>query len=171
METKFVQSKVVSKNVSAQAAAKQKKQLIFLGFLVPLFLFLIYSNIIAPSKARKRPAPNPAATQSQSVESGSIALNPSAPVSAPSGEGITRTRSDSEWGRSPFSLKSEQLDAETTLAFRLQGIVYDGTDSYAVIDRIIVRVNDQIADKSVKKITKKDVTLQSPEGEILVLRI
>ena len=163
-EAKFLNSKVVS---TQKEAKKQKKQIILLTVLVPFFFYLFYSNVIKPMQ---KVTPGPTSQSNANTESRANRL--SSEVRSPQSFSFERPSEDTEaneWGRSPFSMSPVQDEQEG--GFKLEGIVFDNYEAYAVINKNIVRENDQIADKVVLEIRESEVTLQSSEGEISVLKI
>ena len=69
-----------------------------------------------------------------------------------------------QWGRDPFVLGQETL----TGGYRLTGIILDennGKESYAIIDKQLVKVGDKINDSMILKIGKNYVTMEKVNGE------
>ena len=157
---KILQSKEVGSKSGMDK--KQKKQLVMLAFLIPFFLYLVYSTFFSgPEKAKPTPS---------GVQTADAAAAPVQPVrrtlKPQSGE-------KEAWGRSPFSLRGggKEDEAAQQGPLQLQGIVFDDLGSaYAIVNRKIVKVGDRIADNTVKGIRADEVIFQSDEGVRITLR-
>jgi len=168
---------IPTKGASAGEEAKKKKQLIMLAVLVPFLLFLIYNNVLKKPSAPSVPSPPVQAPQTTDVAPIASAITARPVVSTPIRQeqlgtsGGSFKGAEDEWGRSPFSLKSQAEEETGLITLRLDGIVYSSAGSYAVINQEIVRENDRIADNVVKEIRQDEVVLRSDEGELLVLKV
>lgn len=158
-ETKMLDTKALD----AKADKKKKIEIAVLIVLIPLFILLIYNNLIKPSKAKKV-KPAPAKTQAAAVKQ-TDRTQAAQPITK---ETVKELRESDDWGRNPFSF-TESKDSERG-PLQLEGIVYGGVDNYAVINQKIVKVGQQIADKKVIEIQQNKVILQSEDGTVTTLK-
>jgi hypothetical protein len=165
-QAKFLDSKVVG----AKEDKKKKMQIILLILLIPLFIYLIYANLIKPaskpSKRSAKSATQQAKTKSQRSKTAASSQTVSRVYTTK--DSLQESAEKEDWGRNPFSFAPVQEDEKGPL--QLRGIVYDGDDSYAVINQKIVKKGDQIADKKIKEIRSDEVILQSEDGKLTTLR-
>jgi hypothetical protein len=155
-EPKILHSKVVDPDWEKK---KRKFEIILLAVLVPLLLFLVITTFFRPIRAS---APQ------------SVAANPAAANQGGSGAPLFITpdkkpaEPEEEWGRSPFSLMKTGDKEESELILR--GIVDDGSESYAIVGKKIIKKGDRIADKTVTEIRDSMVILKSDDGKELILK-
>jgi len=167
---KIIESKPLPVSQDKKKQQKQQKQLILLAVLVCIFLYVVYANILAPKKkAGSVPNKNTQAAQPTSYPSSVIDLSESEKESVSALDALFTE--DDKWDRNPFTLGGEEGEEEVTDgALRLDGIVFDGNDSYAIISKKIVKKGDRVADNVVKEIRENEVLLKTDDGQFIELR-
>lgn len=144
---------------------KSKKQLMIIGALVPVLLiswvFALRGCGMFPAE-RKAPAAAP--------------VVPTAPASLPRAQGspaVVSARDEAiekyesiSWVRNPFRLAVANVPAivaDTRPAIpnmKLEGIVWDRSNPYAIIDGEVRTIGDLVAGYTVSEITKEKVVLE-----------
>jgi len=168
-DVKILQSKQLPAD---QDKKKQQKQLILLAILIPIFIYVVYANILAPKGKAV-----PAGPKTNDANTGA-ALTPqpsTTEVISNTGEekssGLDALLKEDDWDRNPFTLGGyEEEEEETSDVLRLDGIVFDGADSYAIINKKIVKQGDRIADKEVREVRESEVLLRSDDGSFIKLK-
>ena len=165
-EARILHSRIIEPKKGQGKDAKQKMEIIALIVLSCLFIYLIITTFfLKPSKNK------PASRQTgvPAAVSGRESKNPGGivPFSSP-GDLKVKTEEDEGWGRSPFSLLSEDKKGGGLI---LQGIVESGKEAYALIGQKIVKVGDRIDDKKVKEISNGKVVIEKANGEEIVLKV
>ena len=165
-EARILRSRVVTPQKGEDKNNKQKIEIIALVVLGAIFIYLVATTFfIKPS--RNQPAAGlataPGTVFSHEHKRPALAL----PLASSANSNVKKEE-DEGWGRSPFSLLSED---KKNGGLTLQGIVKSGAESYAVISQKIVKVGDQIDDKKVKEIANGKVILQKANGEEITLKL
>lgn len=162
-DVKILESK---KLPTDQGKKKQQKQVILLAVLLLVFVYVIYANLIAP-KGKKV----------SNVNTGVIPAQQSSITTVISGTGKETSSSldallkEDSWSRNPFVLGGdEEEEEEQSDVLRLDGIVFDGVDSYAIINKKIVKKGDWVADKEVREVRENEVLLRSDDGSFIKLK-
>jgi hypothetical protein len=167
-DVKILQSKQLPANKDKK---KQQKQLILLAILVCVFAYFIYANILAPKQKAASVAAKDKSVQAAHPTSYPSSLAVISDSDRESVSGLDALLKDDEWDRNPFSLGGEDEDMEVSnSALRLDGIVFDGNDSYAIISKKIVKKGDRLADKVVKEIRENEVLLKTDDGQFIELK-
>ena len=169
-EPRFVQSKGGKPKVKD---TKTKVEMIALGLLSLLFIYLIVTTFFKPTPRTPLSDQQAMAPVNLPIHEGRsrfIATN-IAQEEPSAAERVDEGKLDnSEWGRSPFSLRPESPEEEDAL-LTLKGIIRDRDSAYAVINQRIVKEGDRIADNTVKEIKETSVILESDEGIQTILKV
>ena len=165
-EIKILQTKIVE---STKMGQRDRKALILLAILIPLFLYLVASTFF--KGGRKPEAASPSRETKSAVAAGVSTTTSGQDVSrrsAPENAADSQASEDDR-ERSPFSLLSERDQKKGLLV--VQGVVSNGKDAYAIINQKIVKVGDRLDDNTVKEISSNNVTIESKDGKQLVLNV
>ena len=140
---------------------KSKKQLIAIGCMLPL---LLVAWLFAFGSCKRGAAPGSAAPPDGAAAALLPAVVPTVSVSQPEAAKIEAL----PWDRNPF--RSHAYAAPLTSAgpagrafmptMRLEGIVWDAKNPYAIIDGEIRTAGDSVQGFTVKEIRKDKVTLE-----------
>ena len=166
---------------------KSKKQLKIILFLAPVMLLVLGKNLVGPMFSRQKAAP-PATTAAAVVRPAAKAAAGTEPqIFAPPGrDEAVRALEERPWGRNPFQVEKRAAaptaakpsgdpkipqNAQTKAPlFKLEGIVWDDTSPYAVINGELRVVGDRIFAYEIVEIKRDRVTLRK-DGQNIDLRL
>lgn len=130
---------------------KEQRERIITGAAVAAFIFLAISTF-SKMGAKKAAAP-PVPAQSPDI---AVTQTPKKPADA--------QKKDQEWGRDPFILG--KLTAGEGIGLALNGIIWDATEPYAIINDEVVRRGDRIGGCKVVDIKEDRVILDNGTEQI-----
>ena len=152
--------------------ARSRKELAVILLLVPVFLFLLWKNLILPQMQRFQATREARARAVQVMQQTTDVQQ----KTMSRGEEIAKF-TVMEWGRNPFFQPGinrvrpvEGVKAQPPPKFNLEGIVWDKDFPYAIINGEVWQIGDEIGGYRVKSITKEIVTLES-NGQTIELKL
>lgn len=153
---------------------KNAIELVITGALIIVLIAYLGTNLGRRGR-RLAPKPGPSTEEVLYPEEEGV-LTPKAAALSESflREAVTKER-EREWGRDPFILGSKKMGVKIgfPLDLRVTGIIFDKDRpeaTYAIINKVVVRIGDEIAGAKVVDIQKGSVSLKK-NGEEFVLRL
>ena len=141
---------------------RQETRKIFILFVLCLVIVGVWSRVFL----KKKVPTSPFALQSEQK----TPFERRTPL--PSGElqKLEKARMTREWERNPFLAIGEEKEATYLFGLSLTGILWDEERPLAMINNVVVGVNDTIGSYTIKKISS-DMVILEREGEEFILRL
>lgn len=149
---------------------KNTIELIITGVLVIVLIAYLGTNL----RRRGRRLPSKPGPPTKEVlypeEEGALTPPAKAPLDSFLKRAAVAKEREREWGRDPFILGSKKMGAKVgfPLDLRVTGIIFDKDRpeaTYAIINGVVVRIGDEIAEAGVIDIQKGSVTLRRGSEE------
>lgn len=153
--------------------SKSKKEIGIILILAPVFLFLLWNNLIVPQVKRH-----------QAIREAKLrAAEFTQQTTEVQQQTLTRAEemlkfAEMTWGRNPFlqpginSVRPPVGSDKPSVApkFNLEGIVWDKDFPYAIINGEVWQIGDEVGGYRVQSISKETVTLES-NGQTIELKL
>ncbi len=156
---------------------KKKKEITIIALLVPLLAFVVYSNLISPSKEKKKPplktvskevAPAPGKVVAPAGRKKEEHLPPLDRVVRQRQEEIVRR----PWGRDPFNtapISPEEVNRSSNWrAFHLTGIIPSSEGGVAILDGEVIGVGEEHRGYSLIKVEDRRITLEKSGKKFII---